>query len=57
MLNHSCMKLVMVPEQKYLTRVGSGQFFVAWVGTAIFVLSLGLENFPKFFNFFPSGQK
>jgi len=39
---------------------GSGQFFVAWVGPAIFGLDLGFENFPKIPNFFifsPPGQK
>jgi len=32
--------------QKNLTRVGLDQFFVARVGSAIFGLGLGLENFP-----------
>jgi len=35
----------MGPGQKFLTWVGSGQFFVAQVGSAIF--GLGLENFPQ----------
>jgi len=29
-----------------LTQVGSGQFFIAWVGPAIYGLGLNLENFP-----------
>jgi len=36
--------LVMDLGQKKLTQVGSGQFFVARVGPAIY--GLGLENFP-----------
>jgi len=32
-------------DQKCLTWVGSGQFFVAWVGSAIYGLGLNLENF------------
>jgi len=50
MVQKSTRKLVMGPGQKCLTRVGS----------AIIGLGLGLENSPKnpkFFNFFPSGQK
>jgi len=43
----------------YLLVMGLGQFFVAWVGSAIF--GLGLENFPlkisNFSIFSPSGQK
>jgi len=38
--------VVMGPSQKFLTLVGWGQFFVARVGSAIFGLVLGLENFP-----------
>jgi len=44
--------------QKFLTRVGSGQFFVAQVG---FGFGFEFGNFPpknvKFFNFFPFGSK
>jgi len=46
--------------QKILTRVRSGQFFVAQAGSAIHILGLGLEISPKkvkFFSFFPSGKK
>jgi len=40
--------------------MSSGQFFVAPVGSAIYGISLGLENFSKnvkFFNFFPFRSK
>jgi len=37
----------MEPSQNFLTRVRSGQFFVARFESAIFGLGLGLENFPK----------
>jgi len=48
----------MGPGQKFLTRVGSGQFFVVRVGvrSAIYCLGSNLENFPFQF-FFPSGKK
>jgi len=38
--------LVIGPGQKFLTRVGSGQLFVARVRSAIYGLGLTLENFP-----------
>jgi len=42
----SDQQLVMGLGQKFLTQVGSGQFFVARVRPAIYGLSLNLENFP-----------
>jgi len=39
-------RVVMGPGQKIFTQVGSGQFFVARVGSAIHGLGLNLENFP-----------
>jgi len=48
-------------RSKFFTWVRSGQFFVAWVGSAIIGLGLGLENCHlktlKFSIFFPSGHK
>jgi len=54
--------VVMSTGQKILTRVGSGQFFCCsgWVGSAIFGLGFGLENFPpksQILQFFPFGEK
>jgi len=46
--------------QNFMTKVGSDQFFVARVGSAIFGLGLLLEfspKNPKFFNFFPLDKK
>jgi len=40
--------------------MGPGQFFAAWVRSAIYSLSLNLENFPKkcqIFQFFLFGSK
>jgi len=36
----------MGPDQNFLTRDGLGQYFVGWVGSPIFGLGLGLEDFP-----------
>jgi len=52
--------LVMGLGQKNLTWVGSNFSCSSQVGSTIFCLSLGLENFPpksQIFNFFPAGQK
>jgi len=46
-LHHVYMKaLVMGPGQIFLTQVGSGQFFVARVRSAIYGLGLNFKNFP-----------
>jgi len=54
----------MGPGQKFLTRVGSGQFLVAWVGTSWVShlwFGFGFGNFPlkisNFSIFCPSGSK
>jgi len=54
--------LVMGPDQKILTRVGSGQFFVARVGRVSHLwFGIEFQKFPlkmsNFSIFFPSGQK
>jgi len=45
-LVQSPSNLVMGTDQNFLIQVGLGQFFVGQVGSAIFGLGLGLENFP-----------
>jgi len=50
----------MCPGQNFLTQVGSGQIFIARIGSVIFGLGLALENFPlksQIFNFLPFGSK
>jgi len=41
------LKVVMGLGQNFLTQVGSGQLFVAWVGSAIYGLGLDCENFSQ----------
>jgi len=41
-------------SKQFLTRVGSDQFFVAWVGSAIYCLGLNWENLPTKHQIFQS---